>query len=63
LNISGNLFVMNIADNGRGMEKGKLIKGIGLKNIRSRVDLYNGAVHIVTAPGKGFIMKVSLPVH
>lgn len=63
LNISGNLFEMNIADNGRGMEKGKLIKGIGLKNIRSRVDLYNGTVHIVTAPGKGFMMKVSLPVH
>jgi len=62
LGITGKEFTMSIEDNGRGMEKGKLTNGIGFRNIRSRVELYNGVVNIETAPQKGFKMEVSLPL-
>jgi PAS domain S-box-containing protein len=54
-----------IADDGKGfdLENNKTKKGVGLSNIASRVELFNGKVNIVTAPGKGcrLIVKV-LPI-
>ncbi len=52
--------VVNIEDNGRGidlavMEKGE---GMGWKNIRSRVDLLNGKIDIQSAPGKGAAINI-----
>ena len=54
-----------ISDDGKGfsMENIKSKKGVGLSNIASRVELFNGKVNIITAPGKGcrLIVKV-LPI-
>ena len=54
-----------IADDGKGfnLENNKLKKGVGLSNIASRVELFNGKVNIITSPGKGckLIVKV-LPI-
>lgn len=53
---------MIIQDNGQGMDITKKANGIGLRNINSRLSIYNGSSEIITAPGEGFILSVHLPV-
>ena len=45
--------VVRITDDGIGFEPDKLVTGIGLKNIRSRLNMFNGQLEIDSAPGKG----------
>lgn len=40
-------------DNGQGM---------GLRNIRNRIELYQGKINMDTAPGKGFVLNVEFEV-
>ncbi len=54
---------MSIQDNGRGMQEHKKPNGIGLRNINSRLSIYNGTSKIITAPGKGFTLIVHLPFY
>lgn len=51
-----------IADNGKGFdqEKTRMKKGVGLTNIASRVDLFNGKVDIISAPGEGCQLVVKI---
>jgi two-component system sensor histidine kinase UhpB len=56
-----NLF-FSIADDGVGFDPAKNANGIGLKNIRSRVDFYSGTVNILSAPGKGCVISINLPL-
>jgi signal transduction histidine kinase len=55
---------LSISDDGKGfdLEKVKGQKGLGLSNISSRAELFNGEVNIVTAPGKGCKMKIHVPI-
>lgn len=55
-------FTMSVADNGIGMDTGKKSAGIGIRNIRDRLGLFNGSANIVTAPGKGFTLKITIPL-
>ncbi|HTI07602.1 MAG TPA: response regulator [Puia sp.] len=55
-------FKMNIFDNGKGMETETKKEGIGLRNIRGRLAIFNGTVDIRTSPGKGFTMDVTIPL-
>jgi two-component system, NarL family, sensor histidine kinase NreB len=57
-----NLFKMTIADNGIGMEAGKKTIGIGLRNINSRLSIFNGRSRIITAPNQGFILEIEIPL-
>ncbi|MFN5134774.1 MAG: 7TM diverse intracellular signaling domain-containing protein [Chitinophagaceae bacterium] len=43
-------FELLVEDNGRGLEKGKE-EGMGMKNIRKRVQQLNGTLHIDSCPG------------
>ena len=45
--------LVRITDDGIGFEPDKLVTGIGLKNIRSRLNMFNGQLEIDSAPGKG----------
>ena len=54
-------FKMTIFDNGKGMETGMKTEGIGLRNIRGRLTIFNGTVEIRTSPGKGFKMDIVIP--
>jgi two-component system, NarL family, sensor histidine kinase UhpB len=45
--------IVTIKDDGVGFEPDKLESGIGLKNIRGRLNLFNGHLEIISAPGKG----------
>lgn len=62
LSVSGNWLQLNIADNGVGFDLQKRKKGVGLNNITSRAELHNGHIEIVSSPGNGCILKVSIPV-
>lgn len=57
-----NFFKMIIADDGKGMETGKKIKGIGLSNIKGRLSIFNGTADVSTAPDKGFALEVIIPL-
>jgi two-component system, NarL family, sensor histidine kinase UhpB len=52
---------LSIADNGIGFDPAKKAKGIGLKNIASRVEFYNGSMNIQSAPGKGCRLEIKIP--
>lgn len=62
LNTSGNIFIMSIADDGKSMEMGKITKGIGLKNIKGGLSIFNGTVIIISEPGKGFMLEIKIPL-
>lgn len=62
LSTSNDLFKMIIADDGAGMEAGKKTIGIGLKNIKGRLSIFNGIANIQTAPGKGFTLEITMPL-
>jgi PAS domain S-box-containing protein len=62
LSTSGSSFRMTISDDGKGMEAGKKIEGIGLRNINSRLSVYNGSAQIDTAPRKGFTLEIEMPL-
>ena len=44
---------LNIRDNGKGFDVSKVETGVGLRNIRSRLQVYSGALQIESAPGTG----------
>ena len=50
-----------ISDNGKGCNSAAKRKGVGIRNIMSRAELYQGSVTIVSSPGDGYTLKVLLP--
>jgi len=50
-----------VQDDGVGFDPLKKTKGIGLRNIYDRTNLYNGTVELQSAPGCGCKLKVSIP--
>jgi two-component system sensor histidine kinase UhpB len=57
----GSAVKLMIADNGIGFETSTKSKGIGLRNIESRVSYYSGKMQLLSAPGKGTSLEVYLP--
>lgn len=55
--------ILLISDNGKGYDMSKRAKGVGIRNIMSRAELFNGSVTIDSKPGKGFELKVVLPLN
>lgn len=53
--------VLSVSDNGKGCEILQKKNGVGIINIISRAELYNGSVTITSKPGKGYTLKVVLP--
>jgi two-component system sensor histidine kinase UhpB len=58
---AGNNLHLSIADDGVGFDSTQKASGIGIKNIQSRVEFYSGKVNIISAPGKGCILEISIP--
>jgi len=52
----------SIADDGVGFDTTQKVHGIGLKNISSRVNFYSGSMNIISAPGQGCTISITLPV-
>jgi signal transduction histidine kinase len=57
-----NQIYLSIQDDGIGFDINQQRKGIGLHNIVSRSDLYNGIVNINTEPGKGCTVEITFPI-
>ncbi|MEO7923075.1 MAG: PAS domain-containing protein [Chitinophagaceae bacterium] len=53
---------MLITDNGKGFNIAEKRNGVGITNIISRAELCNGKAEIKSIPGKGFGLKVLLPL-
>lgn len=55
---------LNYKDNGDGflMESDGVRKGLGLKNIESRMSTLKGNVHYKSEPGMGFVARVKIPI-
>lgn len=64
LNFSSNEthLIIDIKDNGVGFDVQKSKKGIGIKNIRSRVQKLNGTLEILSAIGKGSQLNINVPI-
>lgn len=52
---------LEIRDNGIGFDPGEERKGIGLKNLRSRIQKINGNLEIRSALGKGTSLHIRIP--
>mgnify|MGYP001551225096 CR=1 FL=1 len=52
----------SISDNGIGFDPSKKAQGIGLKNIKSRVDFYSGKLNIISTPGQGCQLEIEMPL-
>src|SRR5436190_5528 len=57
-----NEITLLISDNGKGCDPDKEKKGVGIINIRTRAELHQGRIAIVSKPGEGFELKVVLPL-
>ncbi|HEV8287157.1 MAG TPA: PAS domain S-box protein [Chitinophagaceae bacterium] len=53
---------LTIADDGVGFDTNKRSRGIGLRNIASRVGFYSGTMNIESQPGKGCTLEASIPL-
>ena len=53
-----NKIFLTISDNGKGFDTRVQRNGIGITNINSRAELYNGKVEIDSSPGNGCRLKV-----
>lgn len=49
---------LHIADNGVGFDMSKDRVGIGLNNIRNRLEAFNGTMKVVSSPGNGFRLEI-----
>ncbi len=59
--LSDDLLTLNITDNGEGFDLQKSRKGIGLKNIESRIKEINGKLNIQTEKNKGTTISIIVP--
>lgn len=58
-----NKLLMSIEDDGCGAElHQESPNGLGLRNIKNRIELFHGKMEVVTAPGKGFRLNIEFEV-
>jgi signal transduction histidine kinase len=53
---------LTMTDDGAGADWSKHGDGLGLVGMRERVDSLGGALHVTTAPGRGFRVVAQFPV-
>lgn len=62
LNNTATTVFLCIEDNGIGFNTKQSRYGVGITNILNRVETFNGSVHILSSPGKGCRLEVSIPL-
>lgn len=62
LHIKPALAELIVTDDGKGFQLKKAARGLGLKNMSNRAEIFGGKVTIDSAPGKGCRLYVSLPL-
>ena len=61
LNYTADFLELIMTDNGIGFDMVNTARGLGLLNIISRIELLNGTVSIVSAPGEGCKLTIRIP--
>jgi PAS domain S-box-containing protein len=61
--INKNKLKMRISDDGAGFEVAKVKGGIGLSNMKRRVELFSGKFEIFSSPGNGCEIIIDIPLH
>ncbi|APY09624.1 hypothetical protein BWZ20_07205 [Winogradskyella sp. J14-2] len=61
ISIEKNVICLEIIDDGEGFDTSKSKKGIGLKNMTSRVDEINGKITFTSQSGNGTTVNVKIP--
>ena len=59
---SGSTVQLTIQDDGVGFDMGKIKPGLGLKNIRHRLELINGNMNVESSPGNGCRLEAMFEV-
>lgn len=49
-------------DNGKGFDATKMVEGIGLQNIKSRIADLNGNIHVDSSENRGTVMSIEIPI-
>ncbi|MBI1223553.1 MAG: tetratricopeptide repeat protein [Bacteroidetes bacterium] len=64
IHCSNGIFYLSYEDDGKGMDESTLqsSKGIGMRNIESRVSLMNGTWNVDSTPGHGFTFMMEIPL-
>lgn len=62
LTLRVNYVELEIKDDGKGFEPDKKRNGIGLFNMKNRIDLHNGTMVVRSSPGKGCTISVQIPL-
>jgi PAS domain S-box-containing protein len=52
---------IQITDDGQGFDTSLQRHGVGLSNIQSRTELYNGTMEVISSPGKGCCLMIDFP--
>ncbi|MEP5936574.1 MAG: sensor histidine kinase [Winogradskyella arenosi] len=61
ISLEKGLICLNITDDGDGFDSSKTKKGIGLKNMKSRVEDINGTITFTSEKGNGTLVNVKFP--
>lgn len=56
-----NFIDLNIQDDGKGFDPKERRKGVGLSNILSRIELFDGKLEVISSKGQGCTLKVHVP--
>ncbi|RYY62667.1 MAG: PAS domain S-box protein [Chitinophagaceae bacterium] len=59
ISVTGQHAAIRITDNGSGVDVATMREGTGIRNIRSRLELFDGQLELKSAPGEGFEMSAS----
>ena len=50
--------LLSVSDDGKGFDISRKITGVGITNIKSRSELFNGRVELTSEPGNGTSLSV-----
>lgn len=61
--IDSNVLKLRISDNGIGLDTNAIKEGVGMANMRRRVELFSGIFDIDSTPGNGCRIIIDIPLH
>jgi signal transduction histidine kinase len=61
LSEQNNFIDLNIKDDGKGFDPKERRKGVGLSNILSRIELFDGKLEVISSKGHGCTLKIHVP--
>jgi signal transduction histidine kinase len=59
--IMNHKFILEISDNGKGMDKSRREHGYGMQNMTKRAEELKGRLEVVSSPGNGVTIRMIIP--